>query len=248
MARIIPLTEGSFTVDATKKFIPFHPGEDQMGERGQGSLLVEIQPFLLVTSKDRILLDTGLGFTDEEGGLYLHRRLADHGFSPRDVTKVLLSHLHKDHAGGITMPDKAARRVLSFPEATYYVNGRELSYGLAHAGSSYLPEQFSILQDSDRAVLVEGDGEIDGYIRFALTGGHSPWHQVFWVDDGEGICFFGGDVAPQLSQMKTRFAAKYDYDGRKSMELRQQYLEQGKREGWTFLFYHDIRTPFARFS
>jgi hypothetical protein len=48
--------------------------------------------------------------------------------------------------------------------------------------------------------------------------------------------------------MKNRFRAKYDYDGKKSMELRQQFLEQGTREGWTFLFYHDIKTPFTKFN
>jgi glyoxylase-like metal-dependent hydrolase (beta-lactamase superfamily II) len=247
MARIIPLTEGSFTVDATKKFVPFDAAQDTMGERGQGALLVEIQPFLVVTARDCLLMDTGLGFRDEQGGLWLHRHLREHGFSPADVTKVLVSHLHKDHAGGIAGRDEQGKAVAAFPAATYYVNGQELSYALSHAGSSYHPEQFSFLQDNPQTVLTEGDGAIDGYIRFMTTGGHSPWHQVFRVEDSEGIYFFGGDVAPQLSQMKTRFAAKYDYDGRKSMELRQQYLEEGKKEGWTFLFYHDIRTPSFRF-
>jgi hypothetical protein len=32
--------------------------------------------------------------------------------------------------------------------------------------------------------------------------------------------FFGGDDAPQLQQMKHRFVAKYDFDGKKAMELR----------------------------
>ena len=53
--------------------------------------------------------------------------------------------------------------------------------------------------------------------------------------------FFGGDDAPQLQQMKSKFVAKYDYDGKKCMELRQSWLEKAKQEGWTFLFYHDIK-------
>ena len=43
------------------------------------------------------------------------------------------------------------------------------------------------------------------------------------------------------------FAAKYDYDGKKSMELRQEFMQRGKEEGWTFLFYHDTKEPTARF-
>ena len=47
----------------------------------------------------------------------------------------------------------------------------------------------------------------------------------------------------QLKQMQNKFIAKYDFDGRKCMELRQQWWQQGGEEKWTFLFYHDIKTP-----
>jgi hypothetical protein len=43
--------------------------------------------------------------------------------------------------------------------------------------------------------------------------------------------------------MKSKFIAKYDFDGKKAMQLRQQWWEQGKNEKWAFLFYHDINTP-----
>ncbi|RYE18091.1 MAG: MBL fold metallo-hydrolase, partial [Sphingobacteriaceae bacterium] len=35
-----------------------------------------------------------------------------------------------------------------------------------------------------------------------------------------------------------KFAAKYDYDGRKSMELREQFGKQAAAENWICLFYH----------
>jgi hypothetical protein len=63
--RIIPLSEGAFTIDKTKEFIPFDLATDDLQARTTGSLLVEIQPFLIVTDRDVLLLDTGLGF--EEG-------------------------------------------------------------------------------------------------------------------------------------------------------------------------------------
>jgi hypothetical protein len=76
-----------------------------------------------------------------------------------------------------------------------------------------------------------------------MTAAHSPFHQVFWIVDGDQRIFFGGDDAPQLQQMKSRFVAKYDYDGRRCMELRHKWWEQGAAEHWTFLFYHDISSP-----
>jgi hypothetical protein len=46
-----------------------------------------------------------------------------------------------------------------------------------------------------------------------------------------------------MNQMKNRFVAKYDYDGKKCTDLRQKWWVQGQKEGWTFLFYHDIKNP-----
>jgi hypothetical protein len=43
--------------------------------------------------------------------------------------------------------------------------------------------------------------------------------------------------------MKHRFVAKYDFNGKKTMELRRLWWEKGGKEGWTFLFYHDVKTP-----
>ena len=91
--------------------------------------------------------------------------------------------------------------------------------------------------------MIDGDGIIEDYIRFKTTGGHSPYHQVFWIEDEGEIVFFGGDVAPQLQQMKSRFSAKYDYDGKRSMELRREWWQKGQEENWKFLFYHDIKNP-----
>lgn len=254
--QIIPLSEGAFTIDQTKRFVPFDLEKDDLQQRPTGSLLVEVQPFAVVTTEDILVIDTGLGFVSN-GVLQIHQNLRSAGIDPAGVTKVLMSHLHKDHAGGIGgdcssdgLADGSggagsARppRQLSFPNATYYVQRKELDYAFEKGPTSYIPEELYCLRDNPRVVLLDGDGVIDGYIKYQITGAHSPWHQVFWIVDGGETVFFGGDVAPQLQQMKSRFVAKYDYDGKKAMELRQEWWERGQREGWTFLFYHDVKTP-----
>lgn len=243
--KIIPLSEGSFTIDKTRTFVPFDKSVDELQHRAAGSLLVEIQPFAVVTGKDILLLDTGLGFHTADGELQLHKNLRDHGIEPDSVTKVLLSHLHKDHAGGIQdNKDNGREPVLSFPNAVYYVNEKELSFAFENTGSSYQPEDFMLLTSKAKLVMLNDDGVIDDYIHFEMSGAHCPYHTVFRIIEDEQLLFYGADVAPQLQQMKNRFVAKYDFDGRKSMELRNEWWEQGKKEHWTFLFYHDIKTPF----
>lgn len=243
--QIIPLSEGAFTIDKTKLFVPFDTGQDDLQQRPTGSLLVEVQPFAIVTTDDILVIDTGLGF-EKDGKLQIHGNLENAGIAPANVTKVLLSHLHKDHAGGIgclRAGVPAANRELSFPQAKYYIQRRELEYAFEKGPSSYLTEELECLKSSPQVVFLDGDGVLDGYIRYTVTGAHCPWHQSFKIVEGGETAFFGGDVAPQLQQMKSRFVAKYDYDGRKAMELRQEWWQQGQKEGWIFLFYHDVKTP-----
>ena len=242
--QIIPLSEGAFTIDKTKQFIPFDKQTDDLQQRSIGSLLVEVQPFCIVTKKDILIIDTGLGFSNPDGTLQIHQTLLDKGINPMDVTKVLMSHLHKDHSGGISKEDNVLQqKFFSFPAATYYVNKDEFEFAMEKGKPSYSPDEFSILGDADNVIFTKGNGIIDNYIKYEVTGGHSPFHQVFTIEEEGEKLFFGADVAPQLSQMKSRFIAKYDFDGKLCMELRQQWWRQAQAEHWTFLFYHDIATP-----
>jgi glyoxylase-like metal-dependent hydrolase (beta-lactamase superfamily II) len=241
--KIIPLGEGAFTIDKSKLFVPFDTDKDDLQQRAVGSLLVEVQPFVIITAEDVLLLDTGLGF-EQEGVFQLPRNLINAGINPSAVTKVLMSHLHKDHAGGISKKNVSSGKYeIAFPQATYILQRQELQYALEKGLPSYIPQELECLQTASNVHLLEGNGVMNGYIKYEVTGGHSPYHQVYWIADAGEKVFFGGDDAPQLGQMKNKFVAKYDFDGRKCMELRQQWWKQGEAEKWTFLFYHDIKTP-----
>lgn len=245
--QIIPLSEGAFTVDKSKLFVPFDVDNDDLQKRSKGSLLVEVQPFAVITSEDVLLLDTGLGF-EKNGVMQVHQNLMNAGIEPAKVTKVLMSHLHKDHSGGISKINSATGlREPSFPNATYYIQEKELAFAFEKGFPSYITEELECLKTFSNIKLLNGNGVLDGYIKYELTGAHCPYHQVFWIVDGGETVFFGADVAPQLQQMKSRFVAKYDYDGKKCMELRQQWWQQGEKENWSFLFYHDIKTPVWKF-
>ena len=244
MATIYPLSEGVFTVGHDKDFVPFSLGKDELNDRPTGSLLVEVQPFLVVTDKDVIVFDTGLGFNNGDGVLQIHDNLRQLGYEPAVVTKVLLSHLHKDHAGCLVFKDNNGLVKTTFPNADYHIYRAEADFALSKGYPSYHPEDIEPLLATNQVKWLDGEeGLIDGYIRFMHSGGHCPQHIVYLINDGKDKIFFGGDEAPQLKQMKMKYVAKYDYDGKKAMALREQYAEQGRREGWKFLFYHDVKCP-----
>ena len=72
--QVFTLHEGSYSVDATKKFIPFDPAKDNPKDR-PASLFIHVQPFLVKLGSQLILVDTGLGYSDENGKLHLHKNI-----------------------------------------------------------------------------------------------------------------------------------------------------------------------------
>lgn len=236
---IIPLSEGEFSVGRDKIFHPFDLQNDEINERAVGSLLVEVQPFALANEQDILLLDAGLGMNHPQGQEMLLDNLAKANIEADEVSKILMTHLHKDHAGGLD-PDL-------FPNATIYIYRPEFESAMAIGMPSYYVDDLKKLEQHPRVHwLEESSGVIDDYIRYQHTGGHSPQHIVFWIASDDGLIFFGGDEAPQFKQMKMKYVAKYDHDGQRAMNLRQTWAEQGTAEGWTFLFYHDIQNPVVK--
>ncbi|HWV73718.1 MAG TPA: MBL fold metallo-hydrolase [Pseudosphingobacterium sp.] len=240
------LYEGSYSVDSSKKFIPFDPEKDDKKDR-KGSLFIHVHPFLIETSNDLILLDTGLGYKDDKGELVLHKNIKSKGFSPDDVTLVLMSHLHQDHASGMVY-EKDEKLQLSFPNAEYIVSRGEWEIAYSGKSTSYKTAVFDILQRSGNLQLVEGSGTINEEITYEHSGGHTEFHQVFHIKEDNEHYFFGGDELPEPEQLLRKFAAKYDFDGKKAMHLREKYGERAVTENWICMFYHSTKAPFGKIS
>lgn len=234
--QVYTLHEGSYSVDITKKFIPFDAAIHSAKDR-PASLFIHVQPFLVKLNNRLILLDTGLGYSDEAGELYLHQNIKKAGFNPDDVELVLMSHLHFDHSGGM-VHDFNGKMELSFPNATYVIQRGEWETAFSSPSSSYHTEIFDFLQRNAQIKFIEGSDKLTEEISYELTGAHCPYHQVFLIEDGEDKVFFGGDVLPEPEELIRKFIAKYDFDGRKAMELREEFGKRAAAENWKCLFYH----------
>lgn len=236
MIQAYSLFEGSFSVDASKKFIPFDPSKDDPKSR-PASLFVHVHPFLIESSHGLLLCDAGLGMRTEEDELLIHHNIRKLGFEPEDVKYVLMSHLHKDHTGGL-VDFKGGVGRLAFPEAEYVIQRGEWENAYAKESASYRTVVFDVIQRSGNLQLVEGDGRVNNEISYAVSGGHTEYHQVFHIETGGEHFFFGGDVVPEPEELFKNFIAKYDFDGRTSRDKRKEYWQQGAPEGWIYLFYH----------
>jgi glyoxylase-like metal-dependent hydrolase (beta-lactamase superfamily II) len=246
MSKVFALNEGFYSVDQSKEFKPFNPVLDDPKSR-PASIFVHVQPFLVELKDDLILLDTGLGYRNAVGELIIHENIIKAGYNPNDVTKVVMSHLHFDHAGGMMMHN-GNNWEPSFPNADYYIQSDELAFALSKESKSYRREPLEQLRRYTGLHLMEGDGWINSSISFEITGAHCPFHQTIKIMEDGTTFFYGGDIMPEAIQVIRRFIAKYDFDGRLAMEWRERYAKLAVEESWKCLMYHDHKHGIVEFE
>lgn len=241
--KVIPLSEGLYQVDEAKNYTPFSTGMSP----APNTLHMAIRPFLIQLDDELILLDTGLGdeiSPDHQIGALL----AAHGFAHGQVTKVLLSHLHRDHLGGLGYFEGSVYQT-HFPQAQIFAYEQELAFALTQtdkpAYDKRVLEQLHTLPNLQ--LLTEAQGTILPGITYEVAGGHTAFQLVFWLKTDGPIYFYGADNLPQKHYTEFHVAYKTDYDGKKAMNLRKQWLEQARQEHWTILLYHDLELPSVQF-
>lgn len=238
--KIIPLQEGNYVVNSEKEFkliseFPLDSG-----------LKMAIQPFLVITQNDYILIDLGLGF-QKNGKPLIHHLLETHNILPQQITKVLISHFHKDHIEGIGYFD-GDTFIQNFPDATLYLQKRELDFALAQQHPSYDLKILNQIKTFSNIQMLEYDkGKITNEIFYKVSAGHSPFHQVFWIKENNEITFYGADDLPQEIYLKMHVAYKTDFDGKRAMESRKKWEQEAKEQHWKVLLYHDMKMPVLEF-
>nr|WP_315028342.1 MBL fold metallo-hydrolase [uncultured Chryseobacterium sp.] len=235
--KIIPLKEGNFSASKTKDFTLL---TDENFDTVKG-IKMAVQPFLIITENDYILLDAGMGWKNEEGSTVISGILKKENINPDQITKLLFSHLHKDHIeGAVTLIDNGFEA--TFPNAEIYIQRRELDFAMENKGNPSF--DFDVLEKLIRLpniIWMDDDkGQINNEISYEVVGGHTPFMQVFWIhEDGETV-FYGADDLPQASYLKYHLAYKSDFDGRKAMELRLRWEKEAAENSWKILLYHDL--------
>lgn len=235
--KIIPLKEGNFSASRTKDFTLL---TDENFDTVKG-IKMSVQPFLIVTDKDYILLDAGIGWKNTDGKTVISELLEKENIKPEQITKLLLSHLHKDHIDGSIQKTEDGFAP-AFPNAEIYIQKRELAFAMENKGNpSFDFDTLEKLISLPNIVWMDEDsGKINEEISFEVVGGHTPFMQVFWIRENNETAFYGADDLPQESYLKYHLAYKSDFDGRKAMELRLEWQKKAAEDQWKILLYHDL--------
>lgn len=245
--------DGSFALDGGAMFgvVPKPLWEKKHPADARNRIELALRCLLIVDGDRRVLVDTGIGtrWSEKLRDIYridhsrcdLDRELARAGCSREDVTDVVLTHLHFDHAGGATRLE-GDRPVLSFPKATYHVQRRNWVW--AHRASekdagSFRAETFDLLERSGRLHLLEGATELYPGIELFISEGHTVGLQLVRVSDGGESLVFCGDLIPTTSHLRAPWTMAYDLYPLTVLEEKKMVLAQAAEEGWTLFFEHD---------
>lgn len=176
----------------------------------------------------------------------IHAELAKIGCDVRDVSTVIVTHLHFDHAGGLTRMGDGGKPVLTFPNAEVVTQRGEWNDALANKSTmhkTYLREHLGP-NVAERVRLIDGEAEVLPGIRVLPMPGHTWGQQAVLINTptGRTICFTP-DVMPTALHARPTCNMSYDVEPYTSMLQRIALLERAEREKWTLVLDHEPGYP-----
>ena len=208
---------------------------------------------------ERVLIETGMGDKwpprhAEMYGLARERTLGETlhartGCAAADVTVVVNTHLHFDHAGGNTTLDEDGHAVPAFPNARYFVSRREYEHAESpheRDRASYLTENWRPLAESGQLELKDDEYEVVPGLSMETVAGHSRTMQCIKLERGGRTLYGFADLVPTRAHVQLAWIMGYDLYPVETLEAKRRLLPQAAREGWLCLFYHDPEEPLCR--
>lgn len=199
-----------------------------------------------------ILIDTGIGdvFADtkyeeiyavDQEWASLEDSLANYGFSPRDVTDVVLTHLHFDHCGGGTRRGSDGRNV-TFSNATYHVQRDHWSWAMdpnPKEEGSFIRELLTPIKESGHLQLIDGSKTLFPGVSVDCVNGHTEAQQIVTVRDRETVLVYVADLLPTTHHLGPSWTMAYDIRPLRTIEEKEVFLQQAENEEWNLFFEHD---------
>ncbi|MBI1192461.1 MAG: MBL fold metallo-hydrolase [Bacteroidetes bacterium] len=197
----------------------------------------------------RLLIDTGMG-TKQDAKFRAHfepqgpdvlQSLAALGLAPEDITDVLLTHLHFDHAGG-AVTRQADALVPAFPRATYWSHRDQWQWAVQPSPKdkgSFLTENFLPLEQSGQLQFAEAGQEILPGLWVETAFGHTEAMLIPHLRYKNRTLVYLADLQPSVAHFPLPWVMAYDIRPLQTMQERGVFLEKAMAEDYLFFFEHD---------
>ncbi|MGS2717576.1 MBL fold metallo-hydrolase [Eionea flava] len=191
-------------------------------------------------------------FAVQETEHVLLENLEDIGCPHDTIDYVILSHLHFDHAGGILSPWKEDEALsLLFPHAEFFVSKKQWERANnphARDRASYIPDMLSLLSDSGRLFLVEGETHpvLGEHVRFHYSDGHTPGLMLAELATPQGPMIFCSDLIPGMAWVHHAITMGYDRYPEQVIDEKMALLDDLVKRNGSLFFTHDEKVSRAR--
>ncbi|MBN2731249.1 MAG: MBL fold metallo-hydrolase [Balneolaceae bacterium] len=217
-----------------------------------------INPVYITDGSHHILLEAGLGWGLDAGSTYtdvsnVRTNLDVFGVTPEDITHVVLSHLHYDHAAGASFTNENASTRPTFPNASYFIQQAEWDFAISQVQQEAPTSQFYNLDDLYRLyaddcfeMIDKNEYEILPGLTVIKTGGHTAGHQITKIRDGGNTAYFLGDLIPTEQQLNHFDVDNQDESRVQVKKMKTTLLREACKENAFLLFYHSIHSTIGQ--
>ena len=251
--RVHEVRDGTFALDGGALFgvVPKALWARHYPPDAQNRIRLALRCLLIEDGERRILVDVGIGnkADDKQRAIYaidqsafdLDRELARTSTSRQEITDVVLTHLHFDHAGGTTRLEDG-KLTLSFPRAAHHLQRRNWKW--AHQPSdrdagSFRAENYALLETSGRLHLLEGHTELYPGLELFVCEGHTVGLQLVRLTDGDASLVYCGDLVPTAAHLKPAWTMAYDLYPLTTIEETKFLLAEAVESGTILFLEHD---------
>jgi len=244
------LRAGSFRLDGGSMFgvVPKVIWEKTAPPDALNRIPLQTNCLLLEHEGKRVLIETGFGtkWSDKERSLYdMERRsvvdaLREKDVTPESIDHVIVTHLHFDHAGALTVVSPSGEPVPTFPNADVFVQRTEWEDALANKSTmtrTYLRSHLDPI--ADRVKLIDGYAEVMPGIRVEPAPGHTWGQQAIWFRDRDGELVFPGDVIPTAHHAGLAYSIGFDMMPYQNMLTKAELLERVARSDARLVLDHE---------
>ncbi len=259
--KLMSVQTGLFKLDGGAMFgvVPKNLWQRSNAADSENRIDMCTRALLLISDKKKILVDTGIGhkLSQKLNSIYsvdyseytLEKSLASLGYKASDITDVILTHLHFDHAGGNTAYDEEMRAMPVFGNAVYHVQKKQYEWALNPSErdkASFFPENYKPLEDLGMISFTDGEHHYDEFITLLPVNGHTSHMQLIKVSDGDNTLLYLADLIPTAGHIPVPFIMGYDLFPLTTLEEKKKYLGLCAEKVWTVMFEHDPYNECAR--
>lgn len=201
----------------------------------------------------KILIDCGVGDKQSEkffsnyylnGEDSLEKSLNLAGFTFDDITDVILSHLHFDHAGGaISWNADKTDYIPTFKKATYWINRKQWELATSpnnREKASFLKENILPIKEKGIVQLIDGDMDLFPNVSVRIFNGHTDGQVIPIIKYQDKTIVYMADLLPSAAHIPLPYVMSYDTRPLLTLEEKENFLKEATVNQYILFFEHDL--------